>query len=103
GSNWAHRASTRLYLSTQNPAASSPLPVHSECVAIRAVRRKTFTSLLNSFSRSITFPPLALPAEMDCPDKSVFRSAMSEPAPYMRGYFHIAKVLREVMRSHSRY
>src|SRR5262249_56687705 len=37
----------------QNAATSGLLPVHSDCKAIRDVRRRTFTSFSISFSRSI--------------------------------------------------
>src|SRR5438105_11815020 len=47
------RASTRLYCSTQNRAASALLPVHSDCNAMRDVRRSTLTSFASSLSLSI--------------------------------------------------
>src|ERR1051325_10909385 len=53
GSISLSRASTRLYCSVQNAAASSLPPVHSDCSAIRDVRRSTLINLTSSFSRSI--------------------------------------------------
>src|SRR5262249_35770185 len=53
GSISLRRARTLLYCSTQKELASWPLPVHSDCIAIRAVLRSTFTSLAISLSLSI--------------------------------------------------
>jgi len=55
-SNSLRRVSTRLYWSVQNAAASSFPPVHSDCSAIRDVRRSTLINLTNSFCRSIIAP-----------------------------------------------
>src|SRR5678815_1716489 len=58
GSNSLSRVSTRLYCSVQNAAASSFPPVHSDCNAMRDVRRSTLINLTNSFSLSIVTPSL---------------------------------------------
>src|SRR5262245_31962532 len=56
GSSSFKRVNTRLYCSVQNAAASSLPPVHSDCNAMRDVRRSTLISLTNSFSLSINTP-----------------------------------------------
>src|SRR6185295_4818174 len=74
------RASTRLYCSVQNAAASSFPPVHSDCSAIRDVRRSTLINLTNSFSLSIATPRLTQIALLTHRNRNAPHSRSPRPA-----------------------